>query len=78
MPRGVTKDVPKTEKEKDRETLHKALDEYLNYDMSVCIIARYPKGGWGYIYNGDARGLYGAICKIHKHGLKHAITKARP
>lgn len=74
----MTKNQTKEEKEKDREDLHKALDQYLDYGMSVAIIARYPKGGWGYVYCGDARGLYGAICKIHKYGLKDAITKARP
>lgn len=56
-------------REVKRKYLQQQLDRFLDLGMDVAIIARFPHGGWGYAYSGDRRGLYGTICKIHKHGF---------
>lgn len=56
-------------KEIKRQYLHQQLDRFISLGMDVAIIARYPKGGWGYAYSGDRRGLYGTIRKIYKYGF---------
>lgn len=67
----------KVELEEARKELHKVLDDCLNLGMSVAVISRYPKGGWGAAWYGDLRGLYGTILKIYRNGFKNERRKAR-